>query len=683
MKLIGTLLVVAMLSASLFAQGSGEVALRTAIETETVKGDIKDALRQYAEIAAKYAKSDRATAVSALIHLAECHEKMGDAEARRIYEMVVKEYGDQKEAVAEAKARLRGRAPRGSALVTRQIWMGPDVDVYGAVSPDGRLITFYDKQSGDLAVHDVVTGDDRRLTHKGAQPEPEEYGQVSAFSPDVKQVAYSWLNRDGRYDLRVIGVNQPPAQNPRILCDNAEIGWIAPYDWSHDGKWIAVELQRLDRTAQIGIVSAIDGSLRILRSIDWRGSSKLAFSPDDRYLAFDLPAGDGSDQRDIFVLAIDGSSETPAVSGSGAALVVGWTPDGKNLIFASDRTGKTAVYAAPFENGKRRGEDKLLDSEIGQSEVMGLLRNGTLYYGIRTGSRGFYTASDDFESGKLLTSPSSAAQKYLGTNYQPDWSRDGRYLSYQSYGGQRREVHLVVRSLKSGQTREIWPRLSHCEFTRWSSDGKSLIASASDLKGRTGLYRIDAQSGDAELVLLSPPGQLIISPLSSPDGKKIYYVRGNDGRLAPKALFEYDIASSTERQLLTARCAGNLSMASDGASIACSTFDPATKEPAIWIVPVDGRSPRELLRLKPEDALSLRFTQWTPDGRSIVFGKSGEVWIVQAAGGSPRKIELGMGPVLDLRIHPDGRQIAFTTRNKGTQEVRAAERLFSALNGTN
>ena len=679
MNLTRTLLIPAILTAAVLAQGGGEVALRTAIETETVKGDIKNALRQYSDIAAKYARSDRATAASALMHLAECREKMGDPEARRIYERVIREYADQKDAVAEAKVRLGATGTRGGALITRQIWMGPNVDVYGSVSPDGRLITFYDKQSGDLAVHDVLTGEDRRLTHKGPQPQPEEYGQASAFSPDGKQVAYAWLNKEGRYDLRVIGVS--PANSPRILCDNAEIDWIVPYDWSHDGKWIAVEVQRPDRTAQIGLVSATDGSLRILRSIDWRGSSRLAFSPDGGYLAFDLPAGEGSGQRDVFVLAIDGSSQAPAVTGSGEALVVGWSPDGKALIFASDRTGKTAVYAMPIEKGKRSGEDKLLNSDIGQSEVMGLLRNGTLYYGIRIGSRGFYTASVDFQSGRLLTAATSAAQKYLGTNYEPAWSPDGSYLSYQSYGGQRRGVHLVIRSLDSGQTRELWPNLSQFNFARWSSDGKSLLVSAADLKGRAGIYRIDAQTGNTELVLASPPGQLIIYPSPSPDGKKIYYLRGKEGRFAPKPLIEYDIASATERELMPSRCTGNLSVSFSGALIACSTIDPATKEPAIWIVPTNGSTPRELLRLHAEDALGVTFTAWTRDDLSIVFPKGGEVWIAALAGGSPRKMEIDRGPVLDLRVHPNGRQIAFTTRNKGTQEVRAAEHLFAHLSG--
>jgi hypothetical protein len=51
----------------------------------------------------------------------------------------------------------------------------------------------------------------------------------------------------------------------------------------------------------------------VLKSIDWRLSSKLFFSPDGKYLAYDMPAAETSDQRDVFVLAVDGSREVSAV----------------------------------------------------------------------------------------------------------------------------------------------------------------------------------------------------------------------------------------------------------------------------------------------------------------------------------------------------------------------------------
>src|SRR5437016_5701089 len=87
-------------------KGDAERLLKAAQNTELVDGNPQAAIKQYQAIVAKYGKTDRAVAASALIHLAKCYEKMGNAEARRTYEQVVKDYADQKEAVAEARARI-------------------------------------------------------------------------------------------------------------------------------------------------------------------------------------------------------------------------------------------------------------------------------------------------------------------------------------------------------------------------------------------------------------------------------------------------------------------------------------------------------------------------------------------------------------------------------------------------
>ena len=657
---------------------TANVLMQAAMKKELVDGDLNGAIKQYAEIVAKY-KNDRAVTAMALVHMAECYQKMGDAESRKIYEQVVREYGDQKEAVTLARARLGGTVAQNTGIATRQVWTGPKVDVYGAVAPDGRHLAFVDQETGDLALHDLSTGEDHHITNKGSWSDSKEYAEKSVFAPDGKQVAYSWFNKDGRYDLRVIGVSASSDAPQRVLYSNPDIDWIAPYDWSRDGKWIAVQLQRKDRTAQMGLVAASDGSLRILKSVDWRLSIKVSFSPDSRYLAFDLPAGESSEQRDVYVLAIDGSSQIPAVIHPAEDLVIGWSPNGRHLLFASDRTGKTAIYALAFESGKMQGTPMLVQSDIGQASVIGLSRPGTLFYGVKNGSRDFLTAAVDFETGRVLTPPSPAVQKFLGTNYQPDWSRDGRLLSYQSYR-EHQVILLVIRSVETGETRELRPKLTYLNFARWSPDGRSFIAQGVDFKGREGLYRIDAQTGDAEGIVMSPPGQVSLFAVPSSDGKEIYYLRGPEGRQSPKVLVDRDIASGSERELLGGKCTDGLSIAWDGQSIACGTLDPAAKELGLLVIPVSGGAPRELLRLKQENDVSLPFTQWTPDGRFIVFRKGGEVWAMPVSGGQPRKIDLGAAPVLDLRIHPDGRRIAFMTRNKTTSEVWAMENLTTALN---
>src|SRR4030042_417771 len=103
-----------------------EVALQAAIKTETVDGNLKGAIEQYKRIAA-LPGAGRATVATALLRMGRCHEKRGDAdtrEARKAYEQIVREYGDQAAVAAEARTRLAalvgaGGAAGGTAMATR------------------------------------------------------------------------------------------------------------------------------------------------------------------------------------------------------------------------------------------------------------------------------------------------------------------------------------------------------------------------------------------------------------------------------------------------------------------------------------------------------------------------------------------------------------------------------------
>src|SRR5258708_36996326 len=105
-----------------------EVSLQAAVQTETVDGDLNGAIKQYAAIVAKY-KNDRAVTAMALVHMAECYQKMGAAESRKIYEQVVKDYADQKEAVTLARAHLGGTSQ--SRLTNTLVWSGSKMDDKG------------------------------------------------------------------------------------------------------------------------------------------------------------------------------------------------------------------------------------------------------------------------------------------------------------------------------------------------------------------------------------------------------------------------------------------------------------------------------------------------------------------------------------------------------------------------
>ncbi len=651
-----------------------EVSLQAAIQTETIDGDLNGAIKQYAAIVAKY-KNDRAVTAMALVHMAECYQKLGDAESRKIYEQVVKEYADQKEAVAVAKARLGGNAtPNNTRVVTRQVWTGPQIAIYAAVSPDGRQMSFVDQMTGNLALHDLTTGINRPLTHKTGWNESNEQAEESTFSPDGKRVAYAWFNKEGLYDLRIASLDSTGSAAARILYANEDVTWIAPEDWSRDGKWIAVRLERKDHTTQLGLISAADGSLRVLKSVGWGTSSRMYFSPDSRYLAMSLPNHEGSPQGDVFVMAIDGSREIPVVVHPADDQAVGWTPDGQHLLFSSDRTGPIGIYAIAFEDGKPRGNPRQLHSDIGRGRTIGLTRSGLLYFALMPGSRDLSIATVDFQSGRLIKPAAPAVHQFLGTNYQPDWSPDGRYLSYASYGV-REKVVVKIHDSKTGDTRELAPPLRYFNFARWSPDGRSFVAQGTDLKGQQGVFRFDAQTAETEALALSAPGGQLDIPQWSPDEKRIYFIKRPDRSGMKGSLVERDVATGKERELLPQTTLDWFSPAPDGNHLVYDATDPVTKESVVSILPIAGGGSRDLLR--PSAGFSHPY--WTPDGRLILLRKAGELWAVDPAGSEPRKIDLGVNRILDFRVHPDGNQIAFMTRNDTPQEVWVMENLLPAL----
>jgi len=108
--------------------GRTDVQLQAAINKETVEGDLKGAIEQYKKIAQS---SDRAVAAKALVRMGQCYEKLGDAEASKAYERVLREFADQKEAVEQARTHLAAKGRSETGMVARRVWAGPDVDLSG------------------------------------------------------------------------------------------------------------------------------------------------------------------------------------------------------------------------------------------------------------------------------------------------------------------------------------------------------------------------------------------------------------------------------------------------------------------------------------------------------------------------------------------------------------------------
>jgi dipeptidyl aminopeptidase/acylaminoacyl peptidase len=332
-----------------FSQQTAGQLFEKALYLEEARGELQQAVDLYQQILKQYPK-EREFAAKAQLHLGFCYEKLGLQKAKKAYQQVIDSYPEQTEAVKIANEKLslllRAKAvirQEDKEINIRKIWAGPDVDIEGAPSPDGRYLSYVDWKTGDLAIYEIASGKKRRITNKGSWDESDEFALFSRWSPDGKQICYEWHTGNDYCDLRIIGLDE---SRPRILYSNKEVNWTHPYDWSPDGEQIVAYFESgegIDWITQIVLISTADGFVRVLKTSDGSWPENMCFSPDGRYIVYDFPQKTGSPERDIFLMSCDEIREIPLVEHPSHDELLGWAPDGENIIFASDRNGTVSL----------------------------------------------------------------------------------------------------------------------------------------------------------------------------------------------------------------------------------------------------------------------------------------------------------------------------------------------------
>lgn len=547
-----------------------------------------------------------------------------------------------------------------------------DLDVWGSVSPDGQWLAFVDWSTGDLAVRELGTGQDRRLTNKGSWLESGEFGMFPAFSPGGERIAYTWFNRDGFWDLRIIGV---AGGEPRVLLASRELPFVEPQAWSPDGTYILTTLSRADHNNELALVSAQDGSVRLVKQLDWRVPGRMCFASDGEYIVYDLLTGEDATTRDIYVSSTRGSRDLSLVEHPADDLLLGCSQDGQHVVFASDRSGTWDMWNIEVSvRGEATGTPELLQPELGAIiRGLGSTLDGSVYYGVQSGSTDLYVASLDPTTAQLK--PPRQLAKGVLFNSAPEWSPDGSRLAYVAHRGESRSGLLYslvfsILSVEGGGERQFPLKMTtfggHAFELEWSTDGSFVAAQGRDHLGRMGFYRIDPETGKVEPAVQSeacPPDCLEWLALS-PDGTWFFTRWIDDGQI----LVARNVALGEERLLFRATspvAIGSLASSPDGRNLAFLSRDGEKRTVTLKVMPVTGGEPRHLLAVQAP--VSISALAWMPRSTHILYtttdaeGRS-ELWRVAAAGDEPQKL----GPLTEglrlygLSIHPDGQRIAFT-----------------------
>jgi Tol biopolymer transport system component len=552
---------------------------------------------------------------------------------------------------------------------------------FARISPDGRYVSYPDWNTGDLAIHNVVTGENRQLTNKGSWASSSDNAVYSLFSPDGKQVAYTWqIWSENQTELRII--NKDGSQ-PRVIYKGHE-SW--PMSWSPNGKFILARLLNKDKTWRPAIITVADSSIQ---DLEFRISGAMYISPEGKYVAYDSPQANDVKQRDVYLYELATKRILPLVKHPADDGLLGWAPDGKHLLFTSDRSGTQDAWMVTVSGGKIQGEPALVRKNIGEIEGIGFTQSGDFYFHESVGGHNIYTAKLDFDSGKLLSQPAETAGSYLGSNWRPDFSHDGRFMAYISNRGSGEDQGntIVIRSLETGKERLLMPALEIGYGLRWVPDGNSLLVNGTDKTKKEGLFRVDAQTGEARLIVehhfVGVPGLEI-----SPDGNMIFYtaVAGSgipEGEAAYNVKhYSLDLQAGQEKELAQP---GNtplvpIALSPDGKQLAFIGAGDKAGTVGICIMPVSGGPSKHLVNIGPIGWAS-RVIAWTPDGRYLIYGvmltkpqntdlgqTSWQLWRVSAEGGEPQPLDLKIDGLLrHFRIHPNGQQIVYYTWRGGTE----------------
>jgi Tol biopolymer transport system component len=215
---------------------------------------------------------------------------------------------------------------------------------------------------------------------------------------------------------------------------------------------------------------------------------------------------------------------------------------------------------------------------------------------------------------------------------------------------------LIIRDLESGAERELKPDMTFFIRPRWSPDGRTILLKGSTGEQKRGLHEFDVADGSLRTVFYR---EHFGGFEWSKDGTAIFYERDSE-------LVRREIA--TEREEVVYRAVApwtlsGMSLSPDGRWLALvnavSSADGWTQ--VLTLMPSSGGATRELPRVQKPETIALG--SWTSAGDAVHFVRSSEpeLWRAPVALGPPEPLSLKAEGLREVRVHPDGRRIAFTS----------------------
>jgi len=337
------------------------------------------------------------------------------------------------------------------------------------------------------------------------------------------------------------------------------------------------------------------------------------------------------------------------------------SPDGKFVVFVSDRDGPADVWVSQVGSGAfvklTKGRfTRLLDDQI---RSVGFNADGS---GVWARLTQIDSGGRTVPSGAwLIPTLGGAPRRLLETGVNPAWSPDGsRLLYHEPLEGDP----IFIADRNGSNPRRIYvdePGI-HCHFLTWSPDGRYVFFVRGIPNHKTDIWRIPAAGGNPERITRHDSRVAYVAPL---DNRTLLYTATADDGSGPW-LYATDVEERVPRRV-SFGVEHYLSIASsaDGRRLVATVGNPSG---GLWTVPVSDRVAQESdAKPYPLPATRAAVPRFGPNFVLYLSSRGGAYGLWRFKDGEATELwkasEGGLTSGPD--ISPDGRLLCFTVRSQG------------------
>ena len=352
-------------------------------------------------------------------------------------------------------------------------------------SADGKSILYHDKKGYEDAWRKHHTSSITRDIWMCTLDGERSYKKLSTFAGEDRSPV--WANADTYYYLseekgsfniykaNINGGKPSPitqhTQHPVRFLTRANNGTLC---YGYDGGIYTLKEGAQSQKVDIRVVTdKIDRD--IIRQIKTNGATQIAVSPEGKEVAFIL-------RGDVYVTSTEYKTTKQITNTAEQERNVDFAPDGRSLVYASERNGLWQLYQAKIANKEEKQftyatdiqEERLTNSDVTSfqpqyspdGKEVAFLENRATIRVINLATKQVRTVMD----GKFEYSYSDGDQWY-------QWSPDSRWIltNYIGIGGWNNKDVALVNASGNGEIHNLTQSGYNDSGAKWVLDGKAMI----------------------------------------------------------------------------------------------------------------------------------------------------------------------------------------------------------------